>query len=249
MKIEEEQYKGWKIYSAPFLSNKLIGEKIIDNNFDVINILKDTKRNYVAIVEIDNTKYVLKEFRSEIIIPQRRVMTFFKDGEALTTLKNGLEALEEGIIELVKPLIALVNRKGTIGKSYLLMEYIDGNKIQTKKDVEKIIKIIKKVHNLGRYHGDLNTSNFIRVDKDIKIIDTQMKKEKYFWLKRSRDFLILKEDSLVLELKISLNELYPEILEKREYLLARILRKIKKLKVIEYIRKKKKKLREKGWKI
>lgn len=249
MKIEKKEYKKWKIYSAPFLLNKSIGRKIIDNSFKTIKILKDTKRNYVAIIEIDNIKYVLKEFRSEIIIPQRKIMTVFKSGEALTTLENGLEAVEEGINELVRPLVALINRKIIIKKSYLVMEYLDGDKIQTKEDIKKIVEIIKKVHKLGRYHGDLNTSNFIKVNNEIKMIDTQMKKENKFWLKRSRDFLVLKEDLLVLELGIDLERIYPEILKENGYFLAEKLRKIKKLKVIEYIRDKKRKLREKGWKI
>lgn len=249
MKLKEKEYRGWKIYSAPFLLDNFIGEKIINNDFKVISILKNTKRNYVAIVEIDNKKFVLKEFRSEMIIPQRKIMTFFKDGEALTTLKNGIEAIEEGADELVKPLIALVKRKRLIKQSYLLMEYIEGNKIRTKEEIKKIVDIIKKIHNLGRYHGDLNTSNFIEQNGKIKMIDTQIKKEKICWLKRSRDYLILKEDLLVLGLSINLEVLYPEILRMRGYFLAKILRKLKKLKIIEYIRAKKKNLRKKGWKI
>lgn len=249
MKLKEKEYRGWKIYSAPFLLDNFIGEKIINNDFKVISILKNTKRNYVAIVEIDNEKFILKEFRSEIIIPQRKIMTFFKDGEALTTLKNGIEAIEEGIDELVKPLIALVRRKRLIKQSYLLMEYIEGNKIKTEEDIKKIVEIIKKVHKLERYHGDLNTSNFIKQNGKIKMIDTQMKKEKIYWLKRSRDYLILKEDLLVLELGVDLEKFYPEILKVRGYSLAKIFRRLKKLKVIEYIREKKKELRKKGWKI
>lgn len=249
MKLDEKEYKKWKIYSALFLIDSSIGEKIIDKDFKVISILKDTKRNYVAIVEIENKKFILKEFRSEVIIPQRKMMTFFKDGEALTTLKNGIEAIEEGIDELVKPLIALVKRKRLIKQSYLLMEYIEGNKIKTEEDIKKIVEIIKKIHNLGRYHGDLNTSNFIKKDGKIKMIDTQMKKEKFCYLKRIRDFLVLKEDLLVLELGIDLEKKYPEILKVKGYYLAKMLRKLKKLKIIEYIRAKKKNLRKKGWKI
>lgn len=249
MKLDEKEYKEWKIYSAPFLIDSLIGEKIIDKDFEVISILKDTKRNYVAIVEIENKKFILKEFRSEVIIPQRKMMTFFKNGEALTTLKNGIESIEEGIDELVKPLVALVKRKKLIEQSYILMEYVEGNKIKTEKEIEKIVDIIKKVHSLGRYHGDLNTSNFIEKDGEIKMIDTQMKKENFGYLNRVRDFLVLKEDLLVLELGVDLEKIYPSILKVRGYYLSKILRKLKKLKVIEYIRTKKKSLRKKGWKI
>lgn len=249
MKLDEKEYKEWKIYSAPFLIDSSIGEKIIDKDFEVISTLKDTKRNYVAIIEIENKKFILKEFRSEVIIPQRKMMTFFKNGEALTTLKNGIESIEEGVYELVRPLVALVKRKKLIEQSYILMEYIEGNKIKTEKEIEKIVDIIKKVHSLRRYHGDLNTSNFIEKAGEIKMIDTQMKKENFGYLNRVRDFLVLKEDLLVLELGVDLEKIYPEILKVRGYYLSKILRKLKKLKVIEYIRAKKKSLRKKGWKI
>ena len=181
MKIKKYLYKEYKIYfPEEKLEREELGKSIIDNNFKTIKILKDTKRNYVAIIEIENKKYILKEFRSEVVIPQRKIQTFLKIGEALRTLINGLSAIEEGIDELVEPLLAIVKKKIFIEKSFLLMEYIDGDILRTKEDIDKVIEIIKKVHGLGRYHGDLNTSNFIKVNDSLKIIDTQMKKENFF---------------------------------------------------------------------
>lgn len=250
MKIKNKKYKEWDIY---FPERELfllkIGEKIIDNNFHIVKILKDTKRNYVAIIEIDQIKYILKEFRSEVIIPQRRVQTVFKDGEALTTLKNSLSAIEEGINELVSPLIAIIKRRKMIEKSYLLMEYINGENLKTKEDIDEVVKIAQKIHSLGRYHGDLNTSNFIKTRNGIKIIDTQMKKENKFFYKRGYDILTLKEDLLVLCLSYDIDENYKYKTKDIGYYIAKIIKKIKNLKVIKKIKRKKKKLREKGWKI
>lgn len=252
MEVKENKYKEWKIYS-PFGKEEVllenIGKRIIDNNFKLIKILKDTKRNYVAIIEIEKIKYILKEFRSEVIIPQRHIQTIFKDGEALTTLKNGLEAIEEGIDELVKPLIALVKKNWMIEKSYLLMEYIEGETLKTKDDVEKVIYFAKKIHSLGRYHGDLNTSNFIKVNSGIKVIDTQIKKEKSIFFKRGYDILTLNEDLLVRCLDYNILEKYKIKNNSIGYNLAKILKKIKNIKIVKVIKRKKKKLREKGWKI
>ena len=253
MEVKENKYKEWKIYS-PFGKEEVllenIGKRIIDNNFKLIKILKDTKRNYVAIIEIEKIKYILKEFRSEVIIPQRHIQTIFKDGEALTTLKNGLEAIEEGIDELVKPLIALVKKNWMIEKSYLLMEYIEGSRIETKEDVDKIIKLIKKVHQLGRYHGDLNTSNFIKLNNEIKMIDTQIKKEKILFFKRAYDIFTLEEDILVSRyLFYDVKKEYGNIRKGLGYFIAKSIKNIKKLKIINIIKKQKKKLRNKGWKI
>lgn len=252
MEIKEKEYKEWKIYS-PFCKEEIllenIGKRIVDNNFKVVKILKDTKRNYVAIIEIEKIKYILKEFRSEVIIPQRHIQTIFKSGEALTTLKNGLEAIEEGIDELVKPLVALVKKNHMIEKSYLLMEYIEGETLKTKDDIEKVIYFAKKIHSLGRYHGDLNTSNFIKVNSKIKVIDTQVKKEKYIFFKRGYDILTLNEDLLVRCLDYNILEKYKIKNNSIGYNLAKILKKIKNIKIVKVIKRKKKKLREKGWKI
>lgn len=250
MKIEKYLYKGYSIYfPTTNLERKEYGENIIDNNFKVLKVLKDTKRNYVAIVEIKNKKYILKEFRSEVVIPQRKIQTIFKEGEALKTLKNGYAAINEGINELVEPILAVVKKGIFIEKSFLLMEYIEGNILRTEEDVDKVIEIIKKVHNIGRYHGDLNTSNFIKINDELKIIDTQMKKEKFWNFKKVYDILTLKEDLLVLELKYDIEKKY--ILNKKSlsFILANFLKKTKKLKFVEAFRNLKKNLRKKGWKI
>ena len=129
------------------------------------------------------------------------------------------------------------------------MEYIEGDILRTEEDIDKVIKIIKKVHNIGRYHGDLNTSNFIKINDGLKIIDTQMKKEKFWNFKKVYDILTLKEDLLVLELKYEVEKKY--ILNKKSlsFILANFLKKTKKLKFVEAFRNLKKDLRKKGWKI
>lgn len=250
MKITKYLYKEYKIYfPEEKLEREELGKSIIDNNFKTIKILKDTKRNYVAIIEIENKKYILKEFRSEVVIPQRKIQTFFKVGEALRTLTNGLLAIEEGIDELVEPLLAIVKKKIFIEKSFLLMEYIEGDILRTKEDIDKVIEIIKKVHNLGRYHGDLNTSNFIKINDGLKIIDTQMKKEKIWDFKKIYDIFTLKEDLLVLELNYKVEKKYKLDVREVSFLLVYLVKKIKRSSIIEKFREFKKKMRKKGWKI
>lgn len=250
MKIKKYLYKEYKIYfPEEKLEREELGKSIIENNFKTIKILKDTKRNYVAIIEIENKKYILKEFRSEVVIPQRKIQTFLKIGEALRTLINGLSAIEEGIDELVEPLLAIVKKKIFIEKSFLLMEYIDGDILRTKEDIDKVIEIIKKVHGLGRYHGDLNTSNFIKVNDSLKIIDTQMKKEKIWNFKKIYDIFTLKEDLLVKMLNYHIKNNYVIENKRISYMFVFIVKKIKRSNLIEKFREFKKKMRKKGWKI
>lgn len=248
MNIAEIKYSGWNIY---YLNekDKILGKSVVDNRYITTRILKDTKRNYVAVIEIEDKKYILKEFRSEIIIPQRKILTFFKKGEALTTLSNGVEAINSGLNELVTPLVAIVKKGATIQKSFLVMEYIEGEILKNNEDILEVIKLTKKIHTLKRYHGDLNTSNFLKCEDNLRILDTQMKSEKVWEFKRSYDLLTLKEDLLVQALEIDIFKNYGDIKKGVGFYLALFIKSIKKTKFINYFRDKKKNFREKGWKI
>lgn len=250
LKLEEEKYLEWKIFFLQTEYEALaLGKKVLSNQYKIKKIFKDTKRNYVAQVEIDNKNYILKEFRSEIIIPQRKIQTLFKKGEAVNTLINTNKAIELGIKEIVKPIVALVKKSGTIKQSYLLMEYVSGEKISTVEDIDKIMKLTEKMHRNKIYHGDLNTSNFIKVNNEIRVLDTQGKTEKIGNFKRWYDIFTLENDLLVQELNYNVREKY--YLENRDiwFYLARLLKNFKNTKLIKKIKAKKKELRKKGWKI
>lgn len=240
MKYKAEKYKGYKLY---YLEDKFsnIGKKIIDKEYTECEILKNTKRNFVEIISINEEKFVLKENRNEHIIPQRKLMSFFKKGEALTTLNNLNELIENyNLIEYVKPFLVINKRKyGFITYSALIMENIDG---RIDRDyLDKMVSLMKKVHSFKIYHGDFNPGNFLIENEKIRIIDTQGKKMKFFNYRAHYDMLTMKMDSYQ-EMK------YPYKKDVMYYFVLGI-KKFKKLKFIEKIKAKKKKLREKGWKI
>lgn len=250
LKIEEEKYLDWKIFFSQTESNAIVlGKIILDENYKIKRVYKDTKRNYVAQIEIENKNYILKEFRSEVIIPQRKVQTLFKKGEALSTLINTTEAIELGIEELVKPITALVKKNLTIKQSYLLMEYVEGEKISNIEDIDKIMELVEKIHKNKIYHGDLNTSNFIKEGNKIRILDTQGKKEKIGSFKRWYDIFTLENDLLVKELNYNVRDKY--YLKEKDiwFYLAYLLKNFKNTKLIKKIKARKKELRKKGWKI
>lgn len=238
-KLKNKLYKDYNLYyyDDTFLE---VGQKIIDNNYRQEKILKNTKRNFVEIISVNNREYVLKEARNEYIIPQRKIMTLFKDGEALTTLKNLNKLIEKGLDYFVKPYLAIVKRKnGMICYSALIMENINGK--EDRSYMDKIVSLMLEVHNRGIYHGDFNPGNFLIENGKIRIIDTQGKKMLFFNYRAHYDMLTMKMDSYK-EMK------YPYLKDLMYYFVLGI-KKIKKLKFIENIKKKKKELREKGWKI
>lgn len=244
------EYKGYRGY---FFSEKYenIIKNIIDKNYKIEKILKDTVRNYVAVINIKEEKYILKSPKAENIIPQRKIMTLFKNGEALNTLINIRKAKEKGIIEFVDVYGAIVKRKnGMIMESYILMEYIEGKALDSLEEIREVMEITKKMHKNNIYHGDLNTSNFIK-DKNgkIRILDSQAKEEKNIYFKRWYDILTFKEDILTIEKGFEVEKNYNFTSGKISYFLAKSLKKIKRNKLMEKFKKKKKELRKKGWKI
>lgn len=245
--IKNILYKEFKIYYKNE-ENKKIAEAVLDKNYKVVKEYKNTERNYVAKIEIGDKFYVLKSPKAEIIIPQRKIQTIFKKGEGLTSFINIDRAKNMGLDFFIEPLAVIVKRGLFLKESFILMEYIEGDIIRTIEDIDKIMEMVEEIHKKGIYHGDLNTSNFIKTENGIKIIDTQAKKERFWHFKRAYDILTLKNDLLVLEREYEVEKKY-KVKRDLGYVLAYTVKNFKKLPLVEKIRGLKVKLRNKGWKI
>lgn len=248
--IKNEKYKEYNIYyPEEEIFYEKIGKQIVDKEYKELEVYKNTERNYVAKIEIEGKKYILKSPKSETIIPQRKIQTFIKKGEALNTLINVRERIAEGINDYAVPFLAIVKKGVFIKESYILMECVEGNSIKSVSDIDEIMEILNKLHKRKIYHGDLNTSNFIKASNGIKIIDTQGKKEKFFYFKRWNDLFIIQNDLLVIEKEYKVEEKYYKINKNFSYYVVLAVRKVKKLKFIGWIKSQKKELRKKGWRI
>lgn len=248
MDLIKEKYKDFTMYcyDKKFLE---IGIKIIDRKIKIVKEIKNTKRNYVALIEENNENYVLKEPRNEFRIPQRKFFSIFKKGEALSTFLNINKILsEENVDNFVKPLLAIVKRKNKmICYSSILFEYSLGT--SDRKYLDEIIEKMKEIHSLGYYHGDFNPSNFLieetkknnKEEHKILIIDTQGKRMSFFKYRAHYDMLTMQIDT------------YPEMMypykKDFSYWLALAVKKFKALKFIKKFKEKKRELRDKGWKI
>ena len=152
-------------------------------------------------------------------------MTIFKKGEALNTLVNVNKVMDLGIKNLAKIYCAVNKReKGMINFSFLLMEWIEENKnFEVRDTLDKGIEELKKIHKLGYYHGDFNSSNILRKNlNEIKLIDTQLKKDYFFNYKRHYDMITMQYDSY--------NEMCYPYDKNIIYYLAYMIKKIKKMK-------------------
>ncbi|GLI55160.1 LPS biosynthesis protein [Propionigenium maris DSM 9537] len=247
--IKSIQYKDYKIFYLDSREDLTgLGKEIIDGRVEIFQEFKVTKRNYVAGALYKGEKYVVKSPRNEHRIPQRKVQTLFKEGEALTTLKNVNELIEMGFHEFVSPLMAIVKRSsGMIVDSFLVMEYVEGRRPE-RDEISLVVDFGKRLHEAKHYHGDFNTSNFLMTEDGLKTIDTQGKGFSFGSYRKHYEVMTFSKDLLILELGMDGEKLfnYPK---DGYYYLAHWMRGFKNLSVVSEIKRIKKKLRDKGWKI
>jgi len=239
---------GWKIFydEKNLFILELIQDILNKKTYKVIKEYKNDKRSYIAVVEFKGKRFILKYPKNEVKIPQRKLMTLVKNGEALNTYKRTKKYQKKGLDNLCDIYAVGIKRKyGMISDSFMIMEYIDGIETQPEKkeDIKLLMKGLKKLHSYGLKHGDANPRNFI-IEKNtgkLKIIDTQLKKD-LFKIGRNYDYVNL----FYSEVEEALNFVNTKTLS---FKIAMALKKVKRLKLISYIKKVKKNLRNKGWRI
>jgi heptose II phosphotransferase len=235
----EREYKEYKLF---FYDSKIedVLKKIADNDIEIAEEYKNTLRNYVVKIKYKDKYYVLKSPRNEFRIPQRRFFTLFKHGEALETLKN-INSLKEKCLDIfAMPLGVLIKRKhGMISESHIVFEVVDG--IDSFENTDMILKTAKEMHKYGIYHGDCNPSNFIITKEGVKVIDTQAKRMHFGNYRAHYDMVTMKMDNYR-------DMLYP-YRKNIFYYIVVMVKAFKRNWFVEKIKKNKKMLRDKGWKI
>lgn len=193
MKLILKKYKDYSIY---FYSDYYfeLGKEIVDNKFEIIKELKVTDRNYVCKIKYNDEEYILKEPKNEYKKIQRKLMTFFKKGEVLSTLININSLSNKSRDYFAIPYLAVVKREyGMIKNSFLVMEVTQENDKTSQEYIDKIIKIRNFLEKDKIFHGDFNLSNILLNNGEIKFIDTQCKKKIFSRYYLNYDLLTLEE--------------------------------------------------------
>lgn len=191
----KKKYKEYDLYFYDSFYEELL-KLILENKVKIINVLKENRRSYIAVIEWKKKKYIIKESRNEYKLIQKKILTLFKKPEFVITLENINRLIyKEGIKEYAEPYGAIIKRKnGMICFNLLLMEYV-GEEVFPD-TLENMMEIIKKIHEKGYYHGDFNPSNFIlKENGELKIVDTQGKKMRFGNYRAHYDILTMKMDS------------------------------------------------------
>jgi heptose II phosphotransferase len=203
-------------------------DAIENKNYELIQILKDDKRSYVALIEIDNKKIIYKIPREKNKRKWQRFLSVFRGSESKREHEN-IEKTKRLGFNCAKPIISAEEKCGLfVIDSYFLYFYIDG--IQAKSDsADEVSKILSKIHQLGFLHGDSQLENFIiSNENEIYLIDTKFIKNFYGNFGKAYEFIYLEEschdDKISLYNKNSFFYIVSDIFKK--YL--ELIRKIKK---------------------
>lgn len=244
--IKSIKYQNYLIYGTEEYLE--LGKCILKNQYEILKVYKDDNRSYVAKIRLNGKIYVLKSPRSEIRLIQRKWKTLWSKGEALTTLYNVFSLKQQKFDNIAEVYLAIVRKHFLIQESFLLMEYIEGEVFNHPERLDDFMEIVNKLHSLGRYHGDLNTSNVVLTKQGLYLIDTQAKKDLFGNFKRAYDILTLLEDKAVIRIRYPILTQYKGGSFGFFGFLAKILRKIKYSSFVYQFRKRKRKQRKNKWK-
>lgn len=194
--IIKKIFNGYKIYSVEEENFSLL-LKVLNNDFLVKKEFKNSSRNYVAEIVIDDRSYILKDNRNEYSKLINILKKLFSDSEGLLILKNMIKTEEEGFNNFAKILVVIEKRKfGILKKSLFIMENIEGEVCKEDSQKNRAIELTKKLHSIGRYHGDCNPYNFMEEKNgSIKMIDTKLRKMFFGNYRAHYDMLTMKLDS------------------------------------------------------
>ena len=77
-----------------------------------------------------------------------------------------------------------------IVKSYAIYEYLKADEIKSS-DANLILEELSKIHNLGYLHGDTQMKNFLKLENEILIIDSNLKRKRYGGVSENLEYLEL----------------------------------------------------------
>lgn len=173
MGIYMKKYKDYQLYYYDDNIEKIL-EKIINKNYQVEEEYKNDRRTYVAKIRIEDKVYILKRtFQKNIL---KKIIGVFRKNNSVETFEN-INRAKKNTEELADVYGVGLNKKLFVEDEFFLMKCIDGKIYIDDEHYLKILKVLKKIHKNGYYHGDSNPYNFL-FDKDdkIHIVDTKMKR-------------------------------------------------------------------------
>lgn len=167
-------------------------DKIKNTCYNIERIFKNDQRSYVALIEIDGEKYVLKRPIEKNRRKWQRFLSIFRGSESRREFEN-IQRINELDFNGAIPYLAVETKSGPcVVDSYLVYSYLKGEE-GTTKDIELISKELKKIHAKGYLHGDSQVMNFLINGDIVYLIDTKLMKNRYGKFGEIYEFIYLEE--------------------------------------------------------
>lgn len=163
--------------------------------YSILKILKNDKRSYVALIEMQEKKIVYKIPREKNDRKWQRFLSIFRGSQSKREFYE-IEEINRLGFNTGIPLLAVEEKSGIMTTdSYFLYTYVEGKQATCENALE-VGKILTKIHELGYLHGDSQLENFIVSDdenKKIYLIDARFVKNIYGNFGKAYEFLYLEE--------------------------------------------------------
>ena len=172
-------------------------KKILENKYKTLKILKEDKRSLVKVIEIDGNEFVLKIPKEKNTRKWQRFVNIFRGSDSFRNYKT-MEKLEQIGINSTVAVFAAEKRSPFVVDSFLIMEFLEGEKIN-ESDYSKVIDELNKLHLKGYLHGDSQIQNFMKRNNKIYMIDFRLQKNIYGKIGEMYEFIYLGESCKEIE--------------------------------------------------
>lgn len=184
----------WRLLCETSTTN--LFDKVQNNDFEIIDTLKDDYRSQVYRIRLSELDLVLKIPNEKNTRKWIRFLTWFRMGEAFKNVA-GMNKLTQLGIDTIQPLIAAERRSfGMVVDSWLVYEYLDGNSCLNKEEhYPKVVEKLKAMHQKNILHGDAQIRNFMYANDTVYVIDSNPKSAGIFGFSKAYEFAYLRKSA------------------------------------------------------
>ncbi len=185
-----KKYKNYSLQAYNEDYFKLL-ELAVDQDYEILEVMRDHPRTYVAKILIHGQILVLKRMFFKNI--KKKYQTLFRRGDVEKLYEQFQKFNELGFTELVKMYGVAVWKQGLIQDQFMLMDFVEGRTLKADEG-HLTLDFLKKIHKLKISHGDVNQANFlVRSNNEITVLDTRLNKMYFGNYEAHRDLFVLKD--------------------------------------------------------
>ncbi len=174
-------------------------KQIENNDFQVIEILKDHSRSKVSRIRLNELDLVLKIPREKNKRLWIRFLTLFRQGEAFKNLRSMHFLNAIGFNSNEGYLACEYRQYGMVVNSWILYHYLSAEECLDKSETfRNVVKVLTDLHQKNVLHGDAQIRNFLTSEGKIFLIDANPIKSKSTFAK-AKEFAYLKRSQPEIE--------------------------------------------------